>query len=569
VDAADKLFVTQHYVVTHNTIQAIGVSNADTSIRSVLIICPASLKLNWIREWNKWTTRPMSIGMANGDFPATDIVVINYDIVKKHRAAIDARDWDYMITDECHYLKNAKAQRTRIILGGGKGDTKQNPIAAKRRVFLSGTPIMNRPNELWTLVQSLDPKGLGANFFKFHARYCDARQTQWGWDFSGASNLDELQRKLRETIMIRRLKSEVLAELPPKQRQIIEVTFEGADKLIAAEKAAQAAQETRLELLRLAVLKAEAEGSDEEYQEAVRRLRSENMVAFTEMSRVRHATAVAKIPSVIEHLESAIESSGRIIFFAHHLDVLHAIKDHFGEAAVLFTGETKLVDRDAAVARFQTDPTCRLFVGGIIPAGVGITLTASNHVVFGELEWRPGMISQAEDRAHRIGQENSVLVQHLVVDGSLDARMAHVIVDKQEIIDRALDKGQAAAEADLEMPDSFPHDEPNNLPAIAAFGTTTIPTAPAPVQTVAKPAERDLTADEIAAIHAALRRVAAMDSDRALELNGVGFSRIDGDFGHSLANAEKLTQRQAKAGLKLCQKYRRQIGTDLRRDFGF
>ena len=189
-----------------------------------------------------------------------------------------------------------------------------------------------------------------------------------------------------------------------------------------------------------------------------------------------------------------------------------------------------MADRQAAVDRFQGDPDCRVFVGGILAAGVGITLTASAHVVFAELDWVPGNVAQAEDRCHRIGQTDRVLVQHLVIDGSLDARMAHMIVDKQAVIDAALD------------------DEPDRTLVVH---TPTPPPPPLP----------DAHPDDAAAVQDALRSLAGV-CDGAVELDDQGFNRFDTRLGTSLAAAPKLSARQVDAGLRVVWKYHRQLAPD-------
>jgi SNF2 family DNA or RNA helicase len=407
------------------TIQAIGVINADPSIKTVLVVCPASLKVNWAREMNKWLVRRYNIAIANGELPQAEIVIINYDILNKHRAAIDARKWDLLIVDECHIVKNDKAQRTRALLGykdrmnPAKNDT---GIQAGRRVFLTGTPIVNRPYDLWTLVQTLDPQDMGRNFMTFMKRYAAAYQGEYGWDFNGASNLEELQTRMRAKFMVRRLKAEVLKELPAKRRQVIVLPSNGAAAVIQAE--------------------------NEAYEEFVRsELKDRQRILFERMSKVRHATAVAKIPHVIEHIKACLEEKDKVVLFVHHHDVAHAIADAFPGCAMV-TGETAVNKRQTEVDRFQIDPTCKLFVGSIHAAGVGLTLTAASHVVFAELDWVPGNISQAEDRLHRIGQVNSVLVQHLVFDNSVDSRMVNTIIEKQAVIDQALDKQTAPVVVD-------------------------------------------------------------------------------------------------------------------------
>ena len=180
-----------------------------------------------------------------------------------------------------------------------------------------------------------------------------------------------------------------------------------------------------------------AKASDDEaaYRSAVDRLRDASRAAFEEI-QVRHGTAVAKIPYVVEHLRAA---SGKCVVFCHHYDVIDDIKAELGDAAVVADGRVPTVECQAAIDRFQTDPTCQYFIGSIRAAGVDITLTAASHVVFAELDWTPGAMSQAESRLDRIRQRKSLLVQHVVLDGSIDARLARTLVSKQEAITEARD----------------------------------------------------------------------------------------------------------------------------------
>lgn len=502
------------------TIQAIGVINIDPSIKKVLIVCPATIKLNWRNELKKWLVRPMSIGIVNGEMPNTDIVIINFDLLKKWYPLLVETNWDMVCTDECHKVKNPKAQRTQFLLGKWDKDPEKviQPITAKRRLFLTGTPIVNRPIELWPIIQAIDPKGMGRSYRGYTQRYCNAHHNGYAWDVGGASNLGELQMKLRTSFMVRRLKQDVLKELPAKRRQIVVITPIGnAAKIVAAEKDAFA----KLNI---------------PYEEAAEALTGRK-VSFEFISKVRHATAVAKIPYVISFLEDAMEDNdNKIVLFLHHHDVTHAIAEAFPGSAIV-TGETDVNKRQAEVDRFQNDPACRLFIGSIQAAGVGITLTAASHVVFCELDWVPGNVTQAEDRCHRIGQTDSVLVQHLVFDQSIDARMAEIIVQKQAMIDSALDKGMVIPKVET----------------VAAKPETVKP------QPVEKPG---LTVQQVHAVHTALKLLAGM-CDGARELDGAGFNKMDTLFGHSLAERTSLTPNQAIAGRKLVLKYHRQLPADL------
>lgn len=539
------------------TIQAIGVYNAlpiQDRAPKMLVICPASLRLNWVREITKWSVHKAQIAYANGDFwpQGFDVVVINYDILERHRQQINAVKWDLLVVDECHYLKNPKAKRTQIVFGvkAKKDQPAIEPIKAERKVFLTGTPIGNRPIELWPLVQALDPNGLGSNWKRFVSRYCNAAYNGYAMDTSGASNLDELQQKLRATIMVRRMKADVLTELPPKRRQVIELSADGASAAVKAEQETVSRVETAVDAARIRVELAKAAEDEREYEEAVKALRHVASVAFTEISKVRHSVALAKLPHVIEHCKSC---EGKVIVFCHHKDVAQALTEELG--AVTVTGDTKLEDRQAAVDAFQNNPEVKYFVGTIYAAGVGLTLTASSHVVFAELDWVPGNMNQAEDRAHRIGQRDSVLVQHVVLEGSLDARMAKVLVEKQEVITAALDaktelvqEGEAlfAPESDqIEMP------EAGEPPA-----TRSITRAQ-----VIKEAET-VDPEQKAAVHICLKILAGV-CDGAYARDNVGFNGADTAIGKHLAFVPELTARQTVLGSKIIRKYHRQLPDEL------
>lgn len=531
------------------TIQAIGIINADQAVKHALVICPKSLTLNWVRELRTWLVREFYISRVAGKPSDGTIVVVSYEEAKRWQAAL-AGEWDLVIVDEAHWIKNQKAQRTKSV----------HEIArpARRRVALTGTPICNKPIELFSILQLVDPDhwdpagrkrdkatkqlvdmpaGSGCGFFRFAKRYAGGHQGRYGWDFSGATNLDELQEKLRATCMVRRLKKDVLTELPAKQRQIVELAANGASGAVAREKEAWARHEEEIDQARVEVELAKAEG-DDAYAAAVSKLQKASGFAFEEISGIRHDTAVAKIPHVIEHAKLALEDGdGKLVVMAHHHDVVDGIAEGLAEfGTVKLTGRDDIGDRQAAVDRFQKDPSCRVFVGSIMAAGVGITLTAASHVVFAELDWVPGNVSQAEDRCHRIGQTNSVLVQHLVFDGSLDARMAKVLVEKQRIADEGLDKIVAREPA-------IPGEQP---------------------ATSGKRAELDgiaakLDAAKIGEIHQALKRLAEM-CNGAINWDGAGFSKIDVGIGHDLAGRAQLSPRQAALGWKIVKKYHRQIG---------
>lgn len=527
------------------TIQALGVINADASIKRVLVICPASLKLNWKREAQKWLTRHFEKGIVKGtEWPRhADFIICNYDVAAKHTARIHGEPWDMLILDEAHYCKNPKAQRTQAILGKRDRDPEKvlPAVTARRKIVLTGTPILNRPVEAQAILGYLAPAEFG-NFFNYAKRYCAAFQGRYGWDFTGSSNLEELQRKLRSTVMIRRLKADVLSELPAKRRQVIELAANGAAGIVEKEANAWAAHQETLTALREAVELAKVLEDQEAYAEAVEALREGSSAAFEEMAQIRHDVALAKVPYVIEHVASAIEE-GPVVLFAWHRDVVKALAEGLAEReidSVQLVGGMSDEAKQQSVDAFQAGQV-PVFIGNIKAAGVGITLVRSSHVVFAELDWVPANMTQAEDRTHRIGQRSSVLVQHLVLEGSLDQVMAEALVKKQEVADKALDNPIAKLEA--------------TEPVTAVR----IKTSPQDRSVSTDSSAKAYSPEEIVKYHLGLRRLAGM-CDGAREIDEMGFNKLDTRFGKALAAQASLSQRQAAIAERLCRKYRRQLG---------
>lgn len=388
------------------TIQAIGWMNCHPEIESCLIVCPATLRINWTRELDKWLISPY-----------VDIKIVSYDSMGK---ADLERTRDVAILDEAHYIKNKASLRSRY---AGR-------IQAKRKLALTGTPLLNRPIELWNILHWLSPETWPASsYWKYALRYCGAFQrviNKGGkrvWDVSGASHLDELSGHL-SGLMIRRTKAEVLKDLPAKRRQIIEIPLNGIK------------EDLRMRLVAARITAKDIEGH---YAHDVRKLESALSAAWTEMAGLRHEAGLAKVGMAVDVIKDAIESEGKVVVFGHHRDVLAGLYQGLSDYnPVVLHGGTTEKSRMAAVDAFQNDPKIKVFIGQIQAAGVGITLTAASQVIFVELDWTPGVMSQAEDRCHRIGQKDSVLVQHLALAGSLDSHIAKALVKKQDIIDMTL-----------------------------------------------------------------------------------------------------------------------------------
>jgi SWI/SNF-related matrix-associated actin-dependent regulator 1 of chromatin subfamily A len=587
------------------TLQALMVINSDPSIVNTLVVCPASLRLNWALEAFVGLARPTHVHVVDaatkvprtvaaragahtvtmGPVPPPEarLVIANFERARSTEtlAALTARAWDLLVVDEAHRLKNERAQQTKAVLGGGRrardaAGSAPDSLASKARflLLLTGTPIPNKVVELWPLVNAVAPEAFPA-FFPFARRYCGATQGRFGWDFSGATNLSELQEVLRATCMVRRLKDDVLTELPPKTRQLVVLPTNGAAAAVNAELAAYEAANGDRALAQADADLAHAAGDADAYAKAVARLAKSAAVDFSSMSATRLAVALQKVPYVVEHLERLIEDGmGKLIVFAWHGEVIRQIAAAFGDAAVTLTGETPMAARQAAVDRFQTDPSCRVFVGNIQAAGVGITLTASHYVGFAELDWVPANVTQAEDRPHRLGQRDNVLVQHFVFDGSLDQRMAETIIAKQAVADGALDVVHDRA---IAAPDAHPVEEgPRRAiaaaPPAAGYGPRADAAEPVSVDQITPgkhlrverpdryPAATD---DARAAAHAAMRALAGV-CDGAQARDDAGFSKVDAYVGRKLAELDRpLTDGEVWFARVLARRYRRQLSAAL------
>lgn len=577
------------------TIQAIGVANADPHVDSVLVVCPASLKLNWQTEFQNWSTRGWNVAVA-GDkkkdplLESSQVVIINYELLQRYKDALASREWGLLVLDEAHYLKNKSTKRASAVFGVSKSQAisrilkkhipadermfimfptekeaalgrlmDENPgikeelerliqpgLCGKRRIFITGTPIPNRPIELFPLLEQLDPSGLGADYRRFADRYCNAKMVFGHLDTRGASNLDELQLRLRAGCMVRRLKKDVLPDLPPKFRQIVEVEATGSLRRLAkAEIEAEESHAKNINSIRAQLAKYKEEASAD-YKSAVSKLRQAENIHLAEMSRIRRELAVAKIPEIIAHIHDIFKCGcEKLVVMIYHSDVAVALVNAFPKAAVL-TGDTPTNERHAEVERFNTQPECKLFIGSIKAAGVGINLQIACNILFAEQDWTPGNMLQAEDRCHRHGQTDNVLVQILVVDGSLDAKMAKNIAKKADAIDRALD-------GELQEVKLI---EPKRIRARRSGSVVEATEDRRPEEVVLSP-------ERIQAVHQCLQLLANGDPDGATKINGVGFNKFDGTRGHQLATLRELSLADAQAGLEIIRKYKRQLPKDV------
>ena len=523
------------------TIQAIGTLNY-IEFNKVIIVCPASLKLNWIKELETWLIKDVKIVELNSNSKEEDanIYVINYDILHKDNFAwLRNIKYDVCIADEVHYAKNAKTKRAKALYG----------LSAKKKIYLTGTPILNRPIELYPIISNL---GFKMSYWNFATRYCDLKRTRFGIDVSGSSNLEELQLRLRQTCMIRRMKKDVLTELPPKTRQIIYLNPDKYQSYIDAE---------HNELENISKLKKLS------YIDAIERLHEFTARDISIIAKLRHELALAKLPDVFCHIDSILEHNKKIIIFAHHRDVIDAICEKYNNISVKLYGGMSNKNKNESVEKFQNNDDIKLFVGSIQAAGVGLTLTAANIVLFVELDWVPANLTQAEDRIHRIGQSKNVLVQHIVVDGSIDATLAKKIVEKQNIADRALniariDEFKAHQEHKKnELIKSIQEMEKRQRQHLEDLQRQN---AKRISELQAKRKQRDKVDGIPEYTNAQKNIISKKLKALSMKIDGRGFNPKDASFGHSLANVDVLSNRQCHYAIKLLRNYYNDIDTILK-----
>lgn len=569
------------------TPQSIVWMNCDPSIRKVLIIVPATIKLNWLREWKTWSTLGLSVGVAWGfdSWPDTDVVIINAEVLYRQKDCYiepvllksgkpkmktvkgkqtpvtrkvyplrkEIRDalWDVVIVDEGHRFKDEKTARYQCL----------SSLQPRRRAVLTGTPIPNRPVEIWPILHWLDPKTF-PDKWKFAMRYAGAQKGPFGWDLTGASNLGELQDLLRRTLMVRRLRSQVLTELPPKRRQLIE--FPCPDDRFVNEQEMLWKRYTELSsFVREAVDDSKITPHVEEHRELVMSLETDRMACFEEISRVRHEDAVKRIPFVVAHLKELLEDEPKAICFAWHNDVVEQIAKEFDASeSIVIYGKTPQNQRVALQDRFNQDPNCKLCVISIAVCE-GLDLSSASLGIMAEHDWVPKNIAQAEDRMENPFKKDSSLIQYLVFQGSLDAKMAQTLIHKEEIGYDALDRetAQLAELVNVATPESNPIVLPEKREAFGPESPSEAFSFPGTVRTASEsnPASAShgsaLSNEDCAIIHTAVRKVAGM-CDGAFVRDNQGFNAMDVRTGHWLASLDALNPKTASMALSVLKKYR-------------
>ena len=398
----------------------------EANSKKVLIICPATLKINWKREIENYSDKSIYIAEGKNFSTDADFVIINYDIIKnfhdpkkKDDSEILKANFDLVIVDEAHYIKNGQAQRTKLINDLVK--------TVDRLWLLTGTPMTSRPMDYFNLLSLVDSP-VSRNWMAYAIRYCQGYQFNVGgrkiWNITGASNLEELRERTAGTIL-RRLKENVL-DLP--------------DKIITP-----------------VYLRLKSKNYEEvmgEYYDWYDKNPDESKsltVQFSKLTKVRQIIADEKISQTIEIAENIIEQDKKVIIFCNFTDSLNKIIEHFGKSAVKLDGSMSKPERQRSVDEFQDNPKVKVFVGNIKAAGVGITLTAAEAVIMNDLSFLPSDHAQAEDRAYRYGQKNNVLVYYPIFENTIEGVIYDILNNKKQVIATVMGDNQITTDAAEEI----------------------------------------------------------------------------------------------------------------------
>jgi len=425
------------------SIQSI-IAALESGAKNILIVCPSAVKINWKREINVFCD---DVAIVEGrKWQKAKFTIINYDILKNFHTLGDGKkkestdpvleynrhivnsNFDLAIVDEAHYLKNNKSIRGEIMVD----------LTVKYNIdkvwLLTGTPIANRPMDFFNLLKIIKSP-IADNWQYFATRYCDARKMfrtlkngrkKQIWLTDGASNLDELAAKTKNLIL-RRLKENVL-DMPdkiitPMYHQLSDKGWDEYDRLW------------------------------EDYLEKRKAEKKKGPVQkdLVELILLRKFIAMEAIPQTIEMVENILETGKKVIIFTSFTDELNELAEHFDKLCVTHNGPMNDKEKQRSVDNFQNNDKIKVFIGNIKSAGVGITLTKANFVVFNSFDWVPGQNEQAEDRAYRIGQNNNVNVYYQMFEDTISTRMWETLRTKKDIISTIIGDSQLSDEEIIEI----------------------------------------------------------------------------------------------------------------------
>lgn len=371
---------------------------------TAVYICPPFLVQNVKEEFDKWC-------------PEYPITIIPDSTLSREKNAIPFPGFRFVFIDEAHRFKNDTAKRTKALFGDTKTAGLLTPF--KKKIFMSGTPMPNRPMELFPVLSYCAPELIDhMNKFQYGRRYCAGYQNDWGWDFSGASNLGELKQRI-EPFMLRQRREDVL-DLPPKVEEVFTVSADMSPRLSEMNKDLGRRYGTIEDLIkhRLA-LSTGKDVAEELHTSSYRRL----------LGREKIKPAVELIESILD------ETNENLLVFAYHKEVIELLVNHLkSHRPIVITGDTPVGDRQSLVKTYQRNQSHKLLIGNYLALGVGFTIPKADRVIFVEYDWVPGNNEQASDRAVHMDKKTSVLVQYICYKDSLDKAVIETLLRKRKAI---------------------------------------------------------------------------------------------------------------------------------------
>jgi SWI/SNF-related matrix-associated actin-dependent regulator 1 of chromatin subfamily A len=422
--AIEKLLANDKFILADDmglgkTTSAV-IAALESGAKKILIVCPASLKINWEREIKNYSDRKTLIVEGRKWGSTFDFYIINYDIIKNYHTTDKSEDsddykllvnagFDLAIVDEAHYISNNTAQRTRLL----------NDVLdqIKKVWLLTGTPMTSRPINYFNLLKIVDSP-LTLNWQSYVRRYCKGFQFKVGnrkvWNTSGASNLDEL-REQTKSYVLRRMKTDIL-DLPEK---IVTPIF--------VELSSKMYEEEMDDFTRIS--------NDNKDKETL-------SVTLNRLMKVRQLISYEKIPYTCELIDRCLEQGKKVIILTNFTMTLDMLHEKYKKNSVTLDGRMSKDRRQEAVDKFQNEDKIKIFIGNIKAAGVGITLTAAEVVIMNDLSFVPADHSQGEDRAYRYGQKNSVLVYYPIFENTIEKVIYNILQKKKGVIDQVMGDGE-------------------------------------------------------------------------------------------------------------------------------
>lgn len=455
VEAHDGRALCGDEMGTGKTVEVILWLALHPEVRPAVLVVPNSVKLNWPKEIAKWLPDGVgnSVHIISGATPSAlpraGVYVINYDIVRHWLSELRKVKPQLVVADECQNIKTPTAQRTIAVVGqtmgkdAGKGEwlTKDVPYG----IATSGTPIENRPAELWPVLHWLRPD-LWGNYWDFVYRHCNAHKKRVPFgarrsdgsramreilDISGASNIAELNKALTQHVMIRRLKADILSELPSKTRSIIPI------EIVNRKEYDRAYAEFLLWLAET--------GADEKTLNKAR-----SAEAIVKVNALKRLAAVGKLGNVVEWMREFLDTGKKLVVYGHHRSLCTSLVETFAaqKPAGLY-GSIDARKVQAEIDRFQTTADCRMVIGSHKKAGQGATLHAASDMAIVELPWTPTALNQTEDRIHRIGQTQPCTYYYLLAANTIEEDICALLDSKRAVIGEVLDGKAGDGSANL------------------------------------------------------------------------------------------------------------------------